>query len=162
MSWSCLLTAVSEDSHLQLFKCVCEATRGASSSSKIGLVTYTTKNILGYSAYSLAINAAYAAHRVYRHKILTPEDGAGYEPADERWNKVKILADALSPTEGAWSQHFDGVDYVVWMDADLVVVDFEFNVEDIVSQYPDKDILLSTDPHPRGDLQSGQHGFCDR
>ncbi len=148
-----------DNSHLQLFKCVLEATRGASFPSKIGLVTYTTKNILGYSAYSLAINAAYANHQVYRHKILTPEDGAGYEPADERWNKVKILAEALSPTEGDWSQHFDGVDYVVWMDADLIVVDFEFKVEDIVSQYPDKDILLSTDPHPEEIFSLVNTGF---
>ena len=151
-----------EDNYSDLFECVLDASEWQlkeTSSSKIGLVTYTTENIIGYSAYSLAINTAYATHHGYRHMILTPENRADYEPADERWNKVKILADALSPEEGTWSQHFEGVEYIAWMDADLAVVDLEFELEAIITQYSDKDILLSSDPHPEEIFSLVNTGF---
>lgn len=117
--------------------------------NKIALVTYITPSIYDYAAYSLAINAAFAEMHGYQMKILSPETMSQHDRMDERWNKVMILLNAIS---GAPINYLSGwakdKEYVVWMDADLVVVDMNFAFESIVSAYPDKDIIISEDPYP--------------
>mgnify|MGYP003386216080 FL=1 len=56
-----------------------------------------------------------------------------------RWNKVKILIDAMDNIANAEVQYF------VWMDADMIVLDMGVKIEEIASQYPDADILMSKD-----------------
>ena len=76
-------------------------------------MTFASKPIWDYAAYSLAINAAYAAHNGYVIKILTDNN---YNVNDDRWTKVKILEEAIDPMNVpsvAWATHLD---YIVWMD----------------------------------------------
>ena len=42
-----------------------------------------------------------------------------FDPKDARWNKVKILEQALDKTTG-WARHLD---YVMWVDADMIFLD---------------------------------------
>ena len=132
----------------------------------IALVTYTTKSIWDYSAYSLTVNAAYAALHGYSFSILSPETQSEYEKGDQRWNKVRILLDAIqlpletseqsssssssSRSGGGWAAHFD---YIVWLDADLVFLDPLFSLEDVIldasqDQDIDIDLIISRDPYP--------------
>lgn len=76
---------------------------------KIGFVTYGTSHIVSYSALAFAINQAYASHNCYLFHIADPNT-SNYESADVRWNKVRILEDALS----TWAKD---VEYLVWLDA---------------------------------------------
>lgn len=107
--------------------------------TEASLVTYVTKDIYDYAAYALAINSAYAEHNKYQFKILTPSE-ANYEPTDARWNKVKILEEAIS--NGGWAQNHH---YVVWLDADLAILDLGMRIELIGQEYPDADIIMSED-----------------
>jgi hypothetical protein len=146
------------------------STSSSKSKKKFALLTYTTNNIIGYSAYSLAINSAYAEYRGYGMQVLTPHDGAEYEPGDQRWNKVKILLDAIgggdvaNNTPPSWMYSTgaavgDETEYVVWMDADLIMLDFAFQLEAVVAQYPDADLLLSSDPYPEEIFSVVNTGF---
>ena len=45
------------------------------------------------------------------------------------------------------------------MDADLVAIDLEFEVEATISQYPDKDILSPFDPTPEEIFSLVNTGF---
>jgi hypothetical protein len=101
------------------------------------VVTYVTKSIYEYAAYALAINSAYAEHNSYLYQILTQKDAA-YEPTDARWNKVKILENAIDD----WAKD---VSYVVWVDADLAILDLGMKIELIGEKYPHADLIMSED-----------------
>eukprot|EP01032_Pedospumella_encystans_P016012 gene16012-18287_t len=77
----------------------------------------------------MAVNAVYAEHNGYSLTILD-ESGGSLEDSDSRWNKVAILERALHPTHG-WAQD---VDFLVWIDADFVFLDFNFRLESVVSE----------------------------
>ena len=98
-------------------------------SIQIGIVSYATKNIWNYAAYAMAINSAYAEYNGYTLTILDESSGS-FEDSDSRWNKVAILERALNPIKG-WAQDMD---YLVWIDADLVFLDFSFRLESVVSE----------------------------
>lgn len=100
-----------------------------SPSVRLGIVTYASKDIWNYAAYAMAINAAYAEHHGYSLTILDETSGA-FDSGDARWNKVKILESALDPFEG-WAQDLD---FLVWIDADFVFLDFGFRLESVVAE----------------------------
>ena len=106
----------------------------------MALVTYTTRSIASYASYSLAINAAYAERQGYPFYVLSPATGHEYEPRDQRWNRVKILSEMLEMTEPTY-------DYVVWLDADLVITDMNYSLQDVVAAAGGADITISAERH---------------
>jgi hypothetical protein len=119
----------------------------SSSNPSIVAVSYSTEGILDYGAYSMAINTYYSQLHGYGMNLLTPARGAQYEPRDQRWNKVKILIDALDPTTG-WARD---VEFIVWLDSDLIVLDMGFKLEEVIGENPSYDMIFSAD----GDIQNG-------
>ncbi len=110
---------------------------------KIKLVSYATPGIFDYAAYSLAINSIYALRNGYDMIMIDAERG-NHEPHDSRWNKVKILEDLLEEHSAA-----DGVEYFVWLDSDLIMLDMAFDLEtQIIQSHPQADIIMSRDPRP--------------
>ena len=108
--------------------------------STLSIISYTTDSISEFSAYSLAINNAYAQLHGYKFLIGGPTLH-NFEPDDARWNKVFLLLDSLNPTTG-WARNNDAV---VWIDADLCFLDFKLDFINITYSYPDADIILSKD-----------------
>jgi hypothetical protein len=119
----------------------------SSSNPSLAVVSYSTEGILGYGAYSMAINTYFAQLHGYGMNLLTPGRGAQYEPRDQRWNKVKILIDALDPITG-WARD---VQFIVWLDSDLIVLDMGLKLEDVAYENPSYDMIFSAD----GDIQNG-------
>jgi hypothetical protein len=107
---------------------------------EVAIVTYATEGIYSYAAYSLGINSAYAEHNLYQFKILTPSD-SNYEPVDARWNKVAILEKAME-SEGGWAKD---VSFLVWVDADLAILDLGMRIELIGRSHPEAEIIMSED-----------------
>lgn len=98
----------------------------------LGIVTYGTPNIYDYASYAFAINAAYAIHNGYYvafrdDQVLNDVD----EISDVRWTKVKLLLDALDPEHG-WAKDLD---YVAWVDADLVFMEFSLRLELVAGRF---------------------------
>ena len=62
---------------------------------------------------------------------------SNYDPRDVRWNKVKILSEGMR----TWGK---GMDYLLWVDADLVFLDMSF---DII-----QDIVYDTSLHRGGEM----------
>jgi len=106
----------------------------------IGIVSYATDDIWDYSVYSLAVNQAYAEHNGYIMRMLH-SNTSNYDPNDARWNKVKILEQALHPDTG-WARD---VDYLMWVDADLIFLDMNMRLEKVVAQYPRSHMLVSAE-----------------
>jgi hypothetical protein len=146
---SCCILQNSSNDLMNCINSVATATRRSLDQNKelsttnaapAAVVTYVTQSIYEYAAYALAINSAYAEHNHYLYQILTQKDAA-YEPSDARWNKVKILENAIE-SENGWAKD---VTYVVWVDADLAILDLGMKIEMIGSQYPQADLIMSED-----------------
>lgn len=134
------------DEDVHLFRCVALLSENSHrTDSSIALVTYATRNILDYASFSFAINSVFAQYQGYAFHIMSPESGSEYEPRDQRWNRVKIIANGFSP-QGILKDY----DYVVWIDADLIFLDLNRSIEYIINHYDPKrnfDILISSERH---------------
>jgi len=105
------------------------------------LVTFVDDKILDYAAYGIAVNAVYASIQGYSIIIINQEKWKYSEVEDPRWNKVKILYDLLDPLSGQ-ARH---VEYIVWMDADLVIMNFSLNLIGLFLEHSEADMILSAD-----------------
>eukprot|EP01041_Mallomonas_annulata_P006414 gene6414-12968_t len=114
------------------------------SKSTISLITFTDAAISNYSAYSLAINAAYASLNGYIFYIIDETEGFQLDQFDARWNKVKILYNAMDPTINRFAATTTN-DTLVWIDADLIFLDFKLLLQDVVNLYPSVNIIISRD-----------------
>jgi tetratricopeptide (TPR) repeat protein len=106
----------------------------------VGIVTYATEDIWNYTAYSLAVNEVYAEQNGYIMLHLDPAT-AKFDEYDARWNKIKILEEALHPERG-WARNLD---YVMWVDADLIFLDLGLRLEQVAAEYPKADVLISAE-----------------
>ena len=115
------------------------------------LVTYASSDITDYSAYSSGINAAYAASRGYSYTMLDEKsfdaERLNLNTTDSRWFKVAILSQVLAAVRRiATSNHsYHDAEYVVWVDADLSVINFELDIAELGAAHPDADIVMSQD-----------------
>jgi tetratricopeptide (TPR) repeat protein len=106
----------------------------------VGIVTYATEDIWNYTAYSLAVNEAYAEHNGYIMLHLDPAT-AKFDEFDARWNKIKILEEALHPERG-WARNLD---YLMWVDADLIFLDLGLRLEQVAAENPKADVIISAE-----------------
>jgi len=100
-------------------------------SARIGIVTFATRNIWNYTTYSYGIGQAYAENHgyVFKHLDENSEGSEGFDSRDSRWNKIKVLEQALV----GWGKELA---YVVWVDADIAILDMGLTIEDVVSENP--------------------------
>jgi hypothetical protein len=105
---------------------------------RFGLLTFATEDIFDYATYAYAVNEAFAEHHGFKLKLLH-DTLPHYDQHDSRWNKVIVLMDALN------SEWADGLDYVMWLDADLVFLDMYMDLEALVSQYSRAHFIASSE-----------------
>ena len=99
------------------------------------------KDISMFGAFQAGLTLTYAEHNGYKFRTLGPETGSNYQPSDARWNKVRIMYEALHPERG-WARH---AKYLVWIDTDAVVLDLGMRIEAIGDAYPEADMIASAD-----------------
>lgn len=109
----------------------------------IGLVTVVTSDILPYAAYGIAVNLFYAIHNQYIFHIVDLSDDhnmrekeVDWDRYDVRWNKVKALSHAFSDSAA-------DCDYLLWVDADLILLDMNFKMEELIRLYPQAHLIAS-------------------
>lgn len=108
---------------------------------RFGIVTYATSNIWDYTAYTAAVNEVFAEHHGHLFHLFDDTVERYLEP-DSRWSKVKILEDAVDPI----SEWAEGLDYIVWVDADLIFLDLLMNLDTLVRSTGEHvDIIVSAE-----------------
>ena len=107
----------------------------------LAILSYASTDIWDYASYSFAVNALYAARNGY-YIVMYDEHTHNYEATDSRWNKVKILERSLD-----YPPLMDDMDmdYVVWVDADFIFLDFSLRLEQIVAEHPKAHIIMSAE-----------------
>jgi hypothetical protein len=111
------------------------------SNSRIGILSFLTKNILDYALPGIAVNLAFAINNNYYFKILDEDNTKEYAKEldfyDFRWNKVKIIELALSRQKSVVFRDWgEKLDYIMWIDADFIFLDLSMKLEDLVHQFP--------------------------
>ena len=139
------------DSPLDLLACANTSSRlhreqlfsaGGERGFTLGIVTFSTENIWDYSAYSFAVNEAYAEHNGYVMMHIDPTMMPDRDSYDSRWNKVKVLERALDP-DGGWAS---GLDYIMWVDADLIFLGItSLRIQDVVAEHPEAELIVSAE-----------------
>jgi len=109
--------------------------------SKVTLVTFLSESVVHYGAFAVAINAVYAERNGYKLQVFGFPKIPTIEP-DARWNKVRLLMEEVNLV--LWKRDRDCL-FVVWLDADLVILDLDMKIELIMAALPDADIVMSKD-----------------
>ena len=102
----------------------------------IAIVQAYDNNIREYAEYSRLLNAMYAHEKGYTYIAfeydLTPSHVSVY------YNKIIAVSTVLKDP-----QNFD---WVLYLDSDAAVCNFEYNIEDIIARHADKEIIIVQDP----------------
>ena len=115
----------------------------ASSTTETG---FAIRGISEFRGYQSALLSTYAEHQGYILQLRDEDNSANYQPNDPRWNKMKLLLDAMESSSG--------VEFLLAMDSDAVVLDLGFTVQAAFEQYPGAQMLASADVK-QGLLNSG-------
>ena len=135
-----------KDSELDLLSCSLQVVADSNSRSQkklLALVTYATRDILSYAAYSLSVNTVFASLHNYPYFIMSPETGSEYDSFDQRWNRVNILLEGLAGSNNFLADF----EYIIWFDADLIFLDFQFKFEELIAKHHNMDIIISSEKH---------------
>lgn len=108
----------------------------------VQVITSATRNIFSYATFAAAVNFMYAQWRNYHFSFIEENPQAvdfdvKYDK-DSRWNKVQYLLEHIEASEPTTK-------YIMWLDADLIVVNVDFSVQSLFAEYPDAHILMSKD-----------------
>lgn len=145
-SSACCDIADEEESFLECLKSAAAETRDAALTTAVGaagpkltvaIVTPIQKNSFA-AAFSFGIKEAYAEANGYFVDVFNYKGTASTD-----WEKIEYLAAALDDLNG-WARH---VDYLLWVDNDLVIVDIGMRVEAIFSSYKKASMILSEGMH---------------
>ena len=94
---------------------------------KIAIITFYTDNCSHYAKLSDISKKKYCEKHGYDYIVHnTP-----FNRRQPNWNKIEVLL-----------AHFDNYDMVVWMDADAIIANYDFDISTI---FNDKDIYMSKD-----------------
>lgn len=106
---------------------------------------FSVPDIMDFAVIHRAIIAAYAETKQYLYRAISLIEEANFktefQTSDYRWFKIKFLIDALDPLSG-WAK---STNYIVWIDADAIILDFSLNITNIGNMYPLADIIASAD-----------------
>ena len=133
----------------------------------VSLVSYATENIESYSKWAYRVNNAYAMYNDYMfYRIISSQNNKestyqfDYEHRDVRWNKIKILREGLGNRDDLLDYGHEEEDsdyqlpshYLVWIDADLIVLNLTLSIERIAAENDWADIIVSRDSAPESGM----------
>jgi hypothetical protein len=135
----------------QLLRCIVEANdAGGGSSTSVVFATFVSPEIYSYALRNALFNQFYFSSRststsstgtgVIPSRYLSPLTGDDYFPDDRRWNKIRAIPMALR----GWANAYE---YLVFIDADLIINNWNFDVHSIILEYGGNgtDLILASD-----------------
>jgi hypothetical protein len=107
---------------------------------KVTIAMFASNNTMSYAPFTILINSYYCNIKNYEFRLFTDENTPFSHHDDKRWNKIGIVMDAFSAN--GWGKDLE---YLVVIDADLIVTDFSLDIGTIASSYPNSHLLMSKD-----------------
>lgn len=123
-----------------MMSCVLNATVHSTGDSDLVFATTVSPEVYSYAANNMLVNMEFMFAQNYRLHILSDSTGDDHFPSDRRWNKINAIRTAL--TNPTWAKDKQ---YIIMIDADLVILDRNFNIRSILDEYPDAELILAQD-----------------
>ena len=135
-----------------LLRCIMETNDagGSSSSTSVIYATFVSAEIYSYALRNALFNQFYffsspsstsaGGKGITPSRCLSPLTGDDYFPDDRRWNKIRAIPMALR----GWANAYE---YLVFIDADLIINNWNFDVHSIILEYGGNgtDLILASD-----------------
>lgn len=121
-------------------ECVIHGYQNPEITGKIALAMFASNKTMIYSPYTIVVNSYYCHSKNYHFKLFTDSSTPFSYTSDKRWNKIGIVVDAFAPN--GWGLN---IDYLVVIDADLIVIDFSLDIGSVTSSHPDGHLFMSRD-----------------
>eukprot|EP01038_Epipyxis_sp_PR26KG_P013665 gene13665-18337_t len=102
---------------------------------KLVFLTRSTSDIYTYSLYSLFLQSIYC---YYNNYVLLPLF------TDSKLEDYLYHRKLTNILETLNSYGFM-IDYIIWLDADLILLDFNFSIRDLIIRYENSHIIISAD-----------------
>lgn len=102
----------------------------------VTFITRVTEAILPYAAFSAFLQASYCRQQGYA-LLITNNSFAQVDYIT--FPKLSFILETMTTGRGIHS------DYIVWIDADLIILDLNFRIEELAAKYPRANILISAD-----------------
>lgn len=106
--------------------------------NNIIFVTFISKEIHSYSLPNILNQILYLQSKNITMRILSEDTGDDYHPVDRRWNKIKAIYNGFN----TWAMNYN---YIIYIDTDLIFINWDLNVLDIIHRYVLADIIISMD-----------------
>ena len=119
-------------------KAVTAASESVTANDHIVFSTFVSPEIFPYARNSMLVTAHFLSKLGYSLRILSAETGDDHHPIDKRWNKILASIHAFA----GWAKRYE---YLVFIDADLMIIDDAFDISKHIVQNKDADIILASD-----------------
>eukprot|EP01031_Cornospumella_fuschlensis_P034412 gene34412-41651_t len=99
---------------------------------------HKVNDITLFRPFQIGVVGAYAEHHQYKfcsHTTIQPSD---VDEEDFRWHKVRLMYEALD-------SYAKNVEYLVWIDADAIILDFSLDIQQQAASHPEADVIVSAD-----------------
>ncbi|KAJ1407006.1 hypothetical protein B484DRAFT_483180 [Ochromonadaceae sp. CCMP2298] len=104
---------------------------------EVVFATFISHEVYAYAAPALLLNLRYLETAGYRIRLLSDETD-DHHPSDKRWNKIRAGATALR----GWAAPCA---WLVLIDADLLFVNWDFDIQELLEAHPAAHLLLGRD-----------------
>ncbi len=112
----------------------------------ISFITRASPEIDEYASYSLLSNILYMKLHDYGYIIEENIDNSSKFKDDyEYYRKLAPILESLIDTSTSYPTVTNQCDYLVWIDADVVILDVNFKIENIINKFPKANIIMSAD-----------------
>ena len=104
------------------------------SNNDLTFIYFYTDNIYDYAQHSLLNIKKYTQKYNYKLKIFNKVYDHEYKPC---WNKIKAILDTM--------ESVNKNSFIVWIDADALINNFNINILDFTKSHDDKDLFICYD-----------------
>lgn len=112
----------------------------------ISFITRASPEIDEYASYSLLSNVLYMKLHDYGYIIEENIDNnSKFKDDYEYYRKLAPIIESLIDTNTSYPTVANQCDYLIWIDADVVILDINFKIENIIDKFPKANIIMSAD-----------------
>jgi hypothetical protein len=109
---------------------------GTNTEATVLMVTFVSKEIMGYAQYTVYLNTEYAYLHDYIHLIVNPTDAYSELLDDKRWNKVTGTIELLTALQANNSTIIGRkIKGLAIMDADLVILNQQLDIAALIDTH---------------------------
>lgn len=106
---------------------------------RVAIAMFASNKTMSYAPFTVLINSYYCDQKNYDFRLYT-DANTPFSHTDKRWNKIGIVVDAFS--SDGWGKDLE---YLVVLDADLIITDFSLDIGSVATSYPNAHLLMSRD-----------------